>query len=124
MDLEKLKEVMQDEDFVKEILSRENPEEVQKLLEDKGISMSTAEIRQTAEIIEKVSSGEMTKEDLENRANGELSDDDLEEVAGGIAPFIVGLAVLAGANGVVGGLAGALGVKVIADSFRRVFRRW
>ena len=75
MNEERIKEVFSDEAFVKELLSKETPEEVQELLEDKDIEMSIGEIEKAKEMILK------KLEDPD--AELELSDEDLEDVAGG-----------------------------------------
>lgn len=118
MDQEKLKELLKDENFAKELFSQDNPEDVQKLLEEKGVEISTADIRQIAEILKKVSSGEISQEQLEKAANGELSEDELEDVAGGILPFLIPIAILWGATG-AGLIGGAAGITHEATS-----RRW
>ena len=85
MNEERIKEVFADEAFVKELLSKETPEEVQAMLEDKDIEVSIAEIVKLRELLEKKA------ED----PNAELSDEDLEDVSGGclgvavIASFVV-----------------------------------
>jgi lactobin A/cerein 7B family class IIb bacteriocin len=85
MNEERIKEVFSDEAFVKELLSKETPEEVQAMLEDKDIEVSIAEIVKLRELLEKKA------ED----PNAELSDEDLEDVSGGclgvavIASFVV-----------------------------------
>ena len=83
MDQERLKEVLSDEEFVKELLAMKTAEKVQDALEDKGISVTTDEIRQMGDLLRKAASGEIPKETLEAAANGELSEAELEEVAGG-----------------------------------------
>lgn len=92
MDQEKLKELFSDEEFVKELLAMEEPEQVQNALEDKGISVTTDEIQKVGELLRKVNSGEISQETLEAAASGELSEEELEEVAGG--SIIVGLVFL------------------------------
>mgnify|MGYP003517103404 FL=1 len=85
MNEKRIKEVFSDEAFVKELVSKETPEEVQALLEDKDIEMSVSEIVKLRELLEKKA------ED----PNAELSDEDLEDVSGGclgvavIASFVV-----------------------------------
>ena len=81
MNEERIKEVFSDEAFVKELVSKETPEEVQALLEDKDIEMSVAEI---------VKLREMVIKKMEN-PDAELSDEDLEDVSGGC----LGVAVIA-----------------------------
>ena len=68
----KLKEVMADKTFAEKLLSLEEPEDVKKALEEKGVSLTLDEIRQMAE--------DAIRED---EGDGELSDDELDMVAGG-----------------------------------------
>jgi len=95
MNEERIKEVFSDEAFVKELVSKETPEEVQALLEDKDIEMSVSEIVKLRELLEKKA------ED----PNAELSDEDLEDVSGGClgVAVIASFAVFIGA-GVVNGV--------------------
>ena len=85
MNEERIKEVFSDEAFVKELFSKETPEEVQAMLEDKDIELSIDEIVKLKELLEKK---------VEN-PDAELSDEDLEDVSGGclgvavIASFVV-----------------------------------
>ena len=100
MDLEKVREVLSDEGFVKELLAMENEAEVQKALGDKGISISLEEIEMVGELIRKAASGEITVEQIEAAGSGELSEDELEQVAGGaILSGIIACLVL----GAIGG---------------------
>jgi len=95
MNEKRIKEVFSDEAFVKELVSKETPEEVQALLEDKDIEMSVSEIVKLRELLEKKA------ED----PNAELSDEDLEDVSGGClgVAVIASFAVFIGA-GVVNGV--------------------
>ena len=79
MNEEKIKEVFSDEAFVKELFSKETPEEVQAMLEDKDIELSIDEIVKLKELLEKK---------VEN-PDAELSDEDLEDVAGGCYGIVV-----------------------------------
>ena len=99
MDQERLKEVLKDEAFVKELLAMEKPEQVQDALEDKGIKVTTDEIRQMGEFLKKAASGEIPRETVEAIAKGELSEAELEKVAGGIVflPLAIFGAVIGGA---------------------------
>lgn len=74
----KIKEVFSDEAFVKELFTKETPEEVQALLETKGIELSIDEIVKVREILAKKVALAQSGEEYE------LSDQDLEDVAGGI----------------------------------------
>ena len=84
MNEEKLKEVLSDDAFVKELLAMEKPEDVQAALEEKGVEFTLDDIKQIGEVIRKVQSGEISQEQVERAANGELSEDELEGVSGGI----------------------------------------
>lgn len=84
MDPERLKEVLADEEFVKDLVAMEEPEQVQDALEDKGVPVTTDEILRIRDLMKKLESGEISMEKVEAAANGELSEEELEEVAGGI----------------------------------------
>jgi hypothetical protein len=87
MNEERIKEIFSDEAFVKELFSKEDPEEVQKMLADKGIDLSIDEIVTLKDMLEKK---------LQQAQNGEeLAEDDLEEVAGGsgVLAFLVCAAI-------------------------------
>ena len=89
MDQARLREVLSDEEFVKELLSMKSAEQVQDALEDKGITVTTDEIRQVGDLLRKAESGEISQETLEAAASGELSEAELEEVAGGSLTALV-----------------------------------
>ena len=99
MNEERIKEVFSDEAFVKELLSKETPEEVQAMLEDKDIEVSIAEIVKLREMIIKKA----------ENPDAELSDEDLEDVAGGclLEAFLVAGLIIAGAMAVSGLAVGA-----------------
>ena len=59
-------------EFMQELMDLETAEDVQKAMEQKGISLSIPEINKLQSMLESQASGE-----------GELSESDLEEVAGG-----------------------------------------
>ncbi len=71
MEKEQLKTIMTPE-FMQELMDLETTEDVQKAMEQKGISLSIPEINKLQSMLESQASGE-----------GELSESDLEEVAGG-----------------------------------------
>ena len=87
--INKIRELMKDEAFVKELLSKEEPEDVQALFEEKGVELSLDEIKEIGATLDKVASGEMAAEDVEKMAGGELTEDELEEVAGGMISLAV-----------------------------------
>ena len=100
----KIQELMKDEAFVKELLSKEEPEDVQVLFEDNGVDLSIDDIKMMGSILDKVASGEMAADDVERMANGELTEDELEEVAGGLISLGVMLTcAIIGAIGATGG---------------------
>ena len=107
MDTEKIKEVLSDESFVKELLETENVEDVQAKLAAKGVDLSTDEIKQIGDTIVKVAEGEITQEQLEKAANGELSEEELEQVAGGVLGVVIFLCMVGGLAAVGGGVVGA-----------------
>lgn len=71
-----LREVFSDENFVKELVALETPEEVQARLKEKNVDLSMEQI-------------EMLREKLGKQQDGELSEDDLEEVAGGLVEEVL-----------------------------------
>ena len=89
MDQARLKEVLSDEEFVKELLTMKTAEQVQDALEDKGISVTTDEIRQVGDFLKRVESGEISQDTVRAIASGELSEAELEEVAGGSVAAVI-----------------------------------
>ena len=88
MNAERIKEVFSDEAFVKELFSKETPEEVQNLLAEKEIDLTIEEIVNFKEqLVKKLQQGEDSEE---------LGDEDLEDVSGGCALLVtvVGLVAL------------------------------
>ncbi|MEM1483407.1 hypothetical protein V6615_00860 [Oscillospiraceae bacterium PP1C4] len=110
--MEKIKKLFDDEAFVGQMLSYEDPKEVQLALEEKGISISIDEIISIGHLLEKYQRGELSEEVLQKAADGELSDEELENVAGGSFIFMVilmvslGVGLAAGAGGAAVGLRG------------------
>ena len=84
MNEERIKEIFSDEEFVKELLSRETPEEAQELLAEKDIDVSIEELVKLKDlIIAKLQAAESGE-------SAELTEDDLADVAGGtIIPTLV-----------------------------------
>jgi hypothetical protein len=80
---QRIQEVLSDEAFANELLQMEDPGDVQKALEEKGIELTLDEIRRIKERAIKVQSGEDLPEQQESLADGELSEDELLDVAGG-----------------------------------------
>ena len=93
MNEERIKEVFADEEFVKELFSKETPEEAKALLEEKGIDISIEELVKLKDII-------IAKlQAVENGESAELTEADLENIAGGtfgisVVIAIVGILVL------------------------------
>ena len=54
MNQEKLQEVFSNEDFVKELLAKETPEEVQEMLAEKDIEVTIEEIKEKYSCIDKI----------------------------------------------------------------------
>jgi len=95
MDQARLKEVLSNEEFVKELLVMKSAEQVQDALEDKGVTVTTDEIHQMGDLIRKVKSGEISQDTVNAIANGELSEAELEEVAGGFVIEAIGFGLVA-----------------------------
>ena len=93
MNEERIKEVFSDEEFVKELFSKETPEEAKALLEEKDIDISIEELVKLKDII-------IAKlQAVENGESAELTEADLENIAGGtfgisVVIAIVGILVL------------------------------
>ena len=93
MNEERIKEVFADEEFVKELFSKETPEEAKALLEEKDIDISIEELVKLKDII-------IAKlQAVENGESAELTEADLENIAGGtfgisVVIAIVGILVL------------------------------
>ena len=87
MNEERIKEVFADEEFVKELLSRETPEEAKALLEEKDIDFSVEDLIKLREILV------AKMEAAENGEEAELGDEDLEDVSGGTLTFIIAVII-------------------------------
>ena len=70
MDEKKIKEVFSDEEFMKHLVTLDEPEDVQKALKEKGIDLT---VEQIVEL----------KDRLVNFSDQELSESELEATAGG-----------------------------------------
>ena len=79
----KLKELVKDEAFMKELFSKNNNEDARAFLLKNGLDMTAEEIDQLTEIMKKLKSGELTTEEIEKNASVELTPDELEQAAGG-----------------------------------------
>ena len=83
MNEERIKEVFSDEAFVKELFSKETPEEAQELLAEKDIDVSIEELVKLKDII-------VAKlQTAESGESAELTEEELEDVAGGVIPTLV-----------------------------------
>lgn len=83
MNEERIKEVFSDKEFVKELFSKETPEEAQALLEEKDIDVSIEELVKLKNII-------VAKlHTAENDETVELTEEELTDVAGGLIPTLV-----------------------------------
>ncbi len=101
----KMKELMQDEAFVKELCAKANAEELRTCFGEHGIEMSPEEINQIIECAGKVRSGGIDPEAFRDADPEKMSLDDLDQVAGGVVPFIVVGVIAVVGVGAVGYLA-------------------
>lgn len=119
----KLQELLRNEDFVKELLTKEDPEDVQALFEDSGLELSMDEVRAIGDVFDRAANGEITAEQIEKAANGELSEEELSQVAGGEVIIGVGTVIAICVIGVLG-LEGSYLISENWDRVKRWFRRW
>ena len=87
MNEERIKEVFSDEEFVKELFSKETPEEAKALLEEKDIDFSIEDLVKLREIIIAKMEQQASSEE------GELGEDELKDVSGGTLTFIIALII-------------------------------
>ena len=88
MNEERIKEVFSDEEFVKELFSKETPEEAQALLAEKDIDVSIEELVKLKDLV-------VAKlQAAENSESAELTEADLEDVAGGTFGISVVIAIV------------------------------
>ena len=109
MNEERIKEIFADEDFVKELFSKETPEEVQVLLAEKDIDLTVADIVKLGEIVAK------KLQQTENGEPAECTEEELTEVAGGVLPVLAAVAIVMGTAYI------AIGGAAIA---KKVTGRW
>jgi len=90
MNEERIKKVFSDEEFVKELFSKETPEEAQALLAEKEIDMSIDELVKLKDLVA------AKLQAAENGESTEITEEDLADVAGGVAVLfaIMGLVVV------------------------------
>jgi len=109
MNEERIKEIFADEEFVKELFSKETPEEAQALLAEKEINMSIDELVKIKDLV-------VAKlQAAENGEPAELTEEELADVAGGVLPVLFAVAAVMGAAYI------AIGAVTIA---RRTTGRW
>lgn len=95
MDLEKLKQLLQDESFKTKLFSLEDASQIQQLLSDNGIELSIEEIEQTKDFIQRYNDNKLTPDEQKTLnmylENGEdaLSDEQLEAVNGGFVGWAI-----------------------------------
>ena len=89
MNEERIKEVFSDEEFVKELFSKETPEEAKALLEEKDIDISIEELVKLKDIIT------AKLQAAENGESTELTEEDLADVAGGGGAVVAVVAFVA-----------------------------
>ena len=88
MNEERIKEIFADEEFVKELFSKETPEEAQALLAEKDIDVSIEELVKLKDLV-------VAKlQAAENSESAELTEADLEDVAGGTFGISVVIAIV------------------------------
>ena len=89
MNMEKMKEVLSDEEFVKSLFELETPEEVQAALKKKEIELSTDEICRMRDLFSRYQEGTLTEEEKKvvelagKYSEGELPEEELQNVSGG-----------------------------------------
>ena len=81
----KFEELVKDEEYLRSLMELEEPADVQKALEEKGIELSIQEIVRIRDVLLK---------SMENH-NGELSEEELGEVTGGESVFLTSFLILA-----------------------------
>lgn len=116
--IERIKEVFSDKEFIAQVFELETPEQVQELLREKDIDLTIEDIVDAKEYIEKHLNGESDVE--------ELTDKDLEDVSGGAVclGLLIGglmLAAIGVGSAVVGG--GVAAGAVVLTS-RKTRGRW
>jgi len=88
MNEERIKGIFADEEFVKELFSKETPEEAQALLAEKDIDVSIEELVKLKDLV-------VAKlQAAENSESAELTEADLEDVAGGTFGISVVIAIV------------------------------
>ncbi|MEG6523044.1 Nif11-like leader peptide family natural product precursor [Desulfotomaculum sp. 1211_IL3151] len=102
-----MEKIGQDKDFAEKVLATQSPEDVQKLANEAGVSLTMDDIMASKEVLYKA---------LDKANQSELSDDELESVAGGVEPIVTATLVAAGI-GAVGAIAAAV-IPTVWDSIK------
>jgi hypothetical protein len=116
MNEERIKEVFADEEFIKELFSKETPEEAQALLVEKDIELSIDELVKLKDLV-------VAKlQAVENGESAELTEEELTDVAGGylgVATIVIVSIVIPLVT------AGGIAVGIGTDNFTSRFKwRW
>ena len=119
MNIEKIKEVLANEAFVKGLFELESAAEVQAALQEKGVELTEEEILAVRDLLAKMENGEISAEQLED---GELSEEALEQVAGGILLIGSAIVITKVACIIAGAVAGAAGAGV--GTYFAIRNRW
>lgn len=125
MDLKHIQEVLSDETFVSELVSKENVEDALALLKSKDIDLTQEDIVQIRDLLVRYSNNELTEKESElmhkyQQADvNELSDEQLESVNGGVLGFFACAAIAA----VIAAVGGAAGIG-LANAYCDARIRW
>lgn len=84
MDINKLKRILSDEAFVRELAGLEDNAVFHAVLKEKDPDLTAEQIQGIWDFQAKVRSGEITAEHLKQMASGEVPDELLEYVSGGV----------------------------------------
>ena len=88
MNEERIKEIFSDEEFVKELFSKETPQEAQDLLAEKDIDVTVDEVVKIRNLLVKKAQA------AQNGESAELTEEELSDVAGGVGLMIAAVAGL------------------------------
>lgn len=109
MNINKLKEVLSNKEFVEDLFQLETSQQVSDALKDKGVEISAQEVESIHDILVRYENNELTEKEKKlfeqyESQDGELSEDELENVSGGFGIFFIGAcAVVVGLGLVQGG---------------------
>lgn len=116
----RLQDLFSDNHFVNQLFSLDDANDVQKLMETKGVSLSIDDINQTKDFLIRYQNDELTSYEknllniISNGDQEQLDDEQLELVNGGCVGIIIGIGILSGI------LAGMIGYT----AYDAVRRRW